>query len=102
MALEGYRIAVVGDKYNIPLFRSSGLTVVEAYTQTDAIRRVLELNNRADVGLIIVLKHIIGDEDEFRRMIKDVEKPVLVLPTKWARAEPINVDKLLAKALGLG
>jgi len=98
----GYRIVVVGDKYNIPLFRSSGLTVVEAYTQADAVRRVVELNNRPDVGLIIVLKHVIEDEDEFRRLIKDVEKPVLVLPTKWARAEPINVDKLLAKALGLG
>ncbi len=97
-----YKVAVVGDKYNNPLFRSAGLVTIEAYSQDDAVRKVIEASRRDDIGLVIVLKHMIEDEEAFRNGIKDVEKPVLILPTRWATAEPINVDKLLAKALGLG
>lgn len=97
-----YKVAVVGDKYSNPLFRSAGLVTIEAFTYDDAVRKVVEAANRDDIGLIIVLKHLVEDEDDFRSRIKGVEKPVLVLPTKWATAEPINVDKLLARALGLG
>ncbi|MEB3860921.1 MAG: hypothetical protein GSR84_01710 [Desulfurococcales archaeon] len=97
-----YKVAVIGDKYNNPLFRSAGLVTIEAYSQDDVVRKVVEASRRDDIGLIIVLKHMIEDEETFRDGIKDVEKPVLILPTRWATAEPINVDKLLAKALGLG
>ncbi len=96
------RIAVVGDRYSIPLFRSVGMVVEEAETQAGALDKVRSLASRGDVGLIIVLKHLIEDEDSFRRVVSGLGVPVLILPTKWSRAEPVNVDKLVARALGLG
>ena len=98
----GYRVAVVGDKYNNPLFRSSGLLTVEAFNQDDAVSKVYELSRRGDVALIIVLKHLITDEDKFMNTVKDLDKPILILPTRWSKAEPVNIDKLIARALGLG
>ena len=100
--MSGLKVAVVGDKYNNPLFRATGLLTIEALSYEDAVRKTVEAAARSDVGLVIVLKHLVEDEDDFRRRITGVEKPVIILPTRWSGAEPINVDKLLARALGLG
>jgi len=100
---ETGRIVAVADKINAPLFRSVGMSVYEAEGQDEAVgavRRALE--RERDTVLVIVLKHLLEDEDGFRRALGDVPVPVLILPTRWAGAEPINVEKLLAKALGLG
>ncbi|MEB3779156.1 MAG: V-type ATP synthase subunit F [Desulfurococcales archaeon] len=99
---ERARIAVVGDRYSIPLFRSVGMVVEEAESQAGALDRVKALASRGDIGLIIVLKHLVEDEDSFRSEVGGMGVPVLILPTRWSKAEPVNVDKLVAKALGLG
>ena len=100
--MEG-RILVIADKYNSTLFRSVGLTVVEANNEADAVREArYSVRKLGDVALLIVLKHLVEDEDRFRKELEDLEVPLLILPTRWAKAEPINVEKLLAKALGFG
>ena len=99
---ERARIAVVGDKYSVPLFRSIGMITEEAETQAEALSRVKALASQGDIGLIIVLKHLVEDEDSFRRETGSIGVPVLILPTRWSKAEPVNVDKLVARALGLG
>ena len=95
-------VAVVGDKDTLPLFRMLGMIVEEAGSQEEAITAVRKLSARDDVGLIIVLKHVVRDEESFRASIDGVATPVYILPTKWAPGEPIRVEKLVAKALGLG
>ena len=97
------RILVVADKYNSTLFRSAGLTVVEADSQEKVVEEVrFAFQRRRDIALIIVLKHLVEDEDSLRKALESLGVPLLVLPTRWAKAEPINVEKLLAKALGFG
>jgi len=96
-------LEVIADKYNSTLFRSVGLTVVEANNEADAVREArYYVKKLGDVALVIVLKHLVEDEDRFRKELEDLEVPLLILPTRWAKAEPINVEKLLAKALGFG
>ena len=101
MALER-KLAVIADRANIPLFKSVGAVTVEASSEEEALRAVESLASRPDVGLVIVLRHIIEDEEEFRRKAEAAGVPILVLPTRWSRVEPINVDKLIARALGMG
>ncbi|MCE4612884.1 MAG: hypothetical protein F7C07_03525 [Desulfurococcales archaeon] len=101
MALE-QKLAVIADRANIPLFRSIGAMTLEASNEEEALRAVESLASKPEVGLVIVLRHIIGDEEEFRRKAERLGVPLLVLPTRWSRVEPINVDKLIARALGMG
>lgn len=96
------KVAVVGDRMSIPLFRSVGMPVEEAEDQKGAVEKVKSLASRGDIGLVIVLKHLVEDEDSFKKAVDGLGIPVLILPTKWSKAEPVNVDKLVAKALGLG
>jgi len=100
MVTRKARILVVGDKLNLPLFRSAGLSVREAENEEEVLEAIRSAPR--DTGLVIVLKHVVRDPT---RVVKEAEKtglPVLVLPTPWSPAEKINVEKLLAKALGLG
>ncbi|MCE4626065.1 MAG: hypothetical protein F7C82_01990 [Desulfurococcales archaeon] len=97
------RVLVIADEVNAPLFRSVGLTVYEARDQKQVVETVdFAMKSLHDVSLIIVLKHLVEDEDSLRKSLEKYGVTLLILPTRWAKAEPINVDKLLAKALGLG
>ena len=101
--MEKGRVLVIGDRINLPLFRSVGMETVEAGRPEDVIREIRAAAERGDVALVIVLKHVAGKrEDDIVRAAEEAGVPVLVLPTPWAPAEKINVEKLLARALGLG
>jgi len=95
------RVVVVSDRVNAPLFRSVGLHVVEASSQAEA-EAALKRAPAEDAAIVIVLKHLVEDEDALRRAAEQAGVTLLVLPTLWAKAEPINVERILAKALGLG
>ena len=96
------KVLVVGDRLSLPLFRSVGLETVEASRQDDIIRAIGEAARRGDISLVIVLKHVVEDPDAVVRAAQEADIPILILPTLWSPAEKINVEKLLAKALGLG
>jgi V/A-type H+-transporting ATPase subunit F len=95
------KVVVVGDRETLPLFKSAGFTTVEAYSQTQALNIVSRLQGSGDAVLIIVLKNIIDNEEEFKAKTAESRIPVFVLPTLWSPGEPLDVNKLLAKALGL-
>lgn len=94
-------VLVISDDANAPLFRSVGLEV-ETVRGAAEVPGVLRAAAGRGYALIIVLKHLVDDEDELKKEATRLGVPLLVLPTLQARAEPINVDKILAKALGLG
>jgi len=96
------RVVVIGDRMSLPLFRSVGLETVEADRDDEVLSAIREAASRGDVSLVIVLKHVVSDPDRVVREAQERDIPVLVLPTLWAPAEKINVEMLLAKALGLG
>jgi len=98
---EAKRVLVVSDRVNAPLFRSVGLRVVEAGGQAEA-EAALKRAPAEGAALVIVLKHLVEDEDRLRKAAERAGVTLLILPTLWAKAEPINVERLLAKALGLG
>lgn len=101
MSAAETKVMVIGDEPSIPLFRMMGMSVLKATNQAEAeeaVKRAVEQG----YGLIIVLKHVVSDEDRLREIASKGGAVLLVLPTKWSKAEPINIEKLLAQALGLG
>ena len=101
MVREG-KILVVGDKLSLPLFRSSGISVREATREEEVLEALREAAEKDEYALVIVLKHVVEDPQRVTGEAEKLGVPVLVLPTPWSPAEKINVEKLLAKALGLG
>ena len=96
------RILVVGDRDTLPLFRAIGARVVEAGSEDEALEAIRREAGRGDIAVAIVLKHIVGDEEEFRAKASRLGVPVLVLPGRGAEARPVDVNRLVARALGLG
>ena len=95
------KLSVIGDRQSLVLFRMVGASTYEVQPGEDveeAVRRAARDGSR----LIIVLKHVVRDEERLRKAASQEGVTLLVLPTKWAKAEPINVEKLLMEALGLG
>ena len=95
------KVVVLGDRETLPLFKSAGFMTIEAYSQSQALSIISRLQSSSDIALIIVLKHILDNEEEFKAKTADSSIPVFVLPTLRSPGEPIDVNKLLAKALGL-
>ena len=95
------KVVVLGDRETLPLFKSAGFMTIEAYSQSQALSIISRLQSSSDIALIIVLKHILDNEEEFKAKTADSHIPIFILPTLRSPGEPIDVNKLLAKALGL-
>lgn len=102
MQVQRGRVLVVGDRDTLPLFKAVGARVAEAGSAEEALEALRREASRGDIAVAIVLKHVIGDEEEFRARASGLGVPVLVLPSRWAEAKPVDVNKLVARALGLG
>lgn len=98
---EESNVVVVGDKETLSLFRMIGMEVIEARDQRSAEEAVRQAASKG-TRLIIALKHVVSDESSLKEVARQYGATLLILPTKWARSEPINIEKLLAEALGLG
>ncbi|MEN2999721.1 MAG: V-type ATP synthase subunit F [Acidilobaceae archaeon] len=99
--VERGKVAVVGDRETLPLFKSAGFKTVEVLSQSQAVEAVSRLNMEGDVSLIIVLKHVLSDEARFKQQVAGSRAPVFILPTLFSKGEQVDVNKILAKALGM-
>ncbi|MCX8196378.1 MAG: V-type ATP synthase subunit F [Acidilobaceae archaeon] len=100
--VEKGKVAVLGDRDTLPLFKSAGFKTVEVLSQSQAVEAVFRLSASQEVSLIIVLKHVLSDEAKFKQQVAHSRVPVFVLPTLHAPGEKVDVNKILAKALGMG
>lgn len=100
--VEKGKVVVLGDRETLPLFRSAGFKTVEVLSQSQAVEVVNRMNAEGDVSLFIVLKHVLSDEERFKRQVGGSRAPVFVLPTLHGKGEKVDVNKILARALGMG
>lgn len=96
------KVAIIGDRASLPLFKSAGFHTEEAASQSQAVEIVKRLSASSDFSLIIVLKHILSDEERFKTQASKFSVPVLVLATTLSPESPVDVNKLLTKVLGIG
>ena len=96
------KVAVIGDRESLPLLRGLGARAVEAVGDEAVLEALRRLASEGGYALAIVYKHVVEDPDRVKEEGRRLGLPVLVLPTPWAPAEPVNVERLLARALGFG
>ena len=95
------KVMVIGDEDTLPLFRSMGALTRVARNDDDIVK-TLRKAVEDEVALAIVLKHVVSDEERVRREARRLGITLLILPSRWAPPEPIDINKLIARALGLG
>lgn len=98
---RGKMLAIV-DRETSPLFKSIGAITVEVSSWDEVVSAVESGASKHGARIVLVLKHLVEDEDSLRSRAERAGVTLLVLPSVQAKAEPIDVNKLIARALGFG
>ena len=98
------RIVVMADEVTCTAFRLLGAETIAVNDHEEAIKVLNEIRMRDDVGVVLVAQHIIAPiKEEIENMASKIRTPIIsFLPTKQMPGEPIDMRKLLMKALGFG
>ena len=99
------RIAVIADPYVASFYRMIGALSFKARSTEEARRLLLELLSREDVGVVFVAAEYYEGLGEETLGIVQRKRPDLIvaaLPTPRERGKPMDVQKELLKALGMG
>ncbi len=98
------KLAVVADSYTSSVFRLLGAEVYVAENLEEARDALRKLTERADVGLALVAAEYYEKlQPEIDRLAK--ERPEMIvakLPTMREKGKPLDVQRELLKALGMG
>lgn len=99
------RIAVIADPYIATFYRMLGLQSFTAKSVEEAKRLLTEILAREDIGIVFVAaEYMAGIDEEFlaRLTAKRPDLIVTTLPTPREKGKPMDVQKELLKALGMG
>jgi V/A-type H+-transporting ATPase subunit F len=98
-------IAVIADPYVASMFRLLGLYSFSVSSEAEARAVLNELVSREDIGMIFVAAEIYQQlSEEFLASIRRQRPDLIIsgLPTIYERGKPMDVQKELLKALGMG
>ncbi|AWR97612.1 V-type ATP synthase subunit F [Acidianus sulfidivorans JP7] len=98
------KILLLGDKYTVSLFKligTEGEVVEDPYSLEDKIKAI---NKRQDVDLILITKDLYDPvREKLESIITNQTKPLItVIPSPYSEAEPMDVRKMILRALGFG
>ncbi len=100
---ENYKGGVViGDEESSLLFRALGFKMLIATNESEVLGHLKDIAKEGKYALAIVMKHVIKNEENVRSEAKKLGISILVLPTRKAPSKPIDINILIAKALGFG
>jgi V/A-type H+-transporting ATPase subunit F len=98
------KILLLGDRYTVSLFRmmgAEGKVVEDPYSLEDEIKNVRKME---DVDLVLITKDLYDPvRERLESVISSQTKPLItVIPSPYSEAEPMDVRKLILRALGFG
>jgi len=98
------RIAVIADPYTASLYKLLGVFVREADTSGKARRFLEELARQEDIGLVFIAAEYYDVLEEAIKSIRRERKDLViaVLPTPREKGKPMDVQRELLRALGMG
>ncbi len=98
------KMIVVGDKYTVSLFRmlgAEGELVEDPYKLPEIISK---LKKREDLELMLITRDIYEPiKEKIDPLISEQRKPLItIIPSPFSESKPIDVKKMIMRALGFG
>ncbi|EZQ06996.1 MULTISPECIES: V-type ATP synthase subunit F [Acidianus] len=98
------KIVLVGDKYTVSLFEimgAEGIILEDPYQLENSL---ISLKKREDVDLVLVTKDIYDPvREKVDPVISGQTKPLItVIPSPYSESAPMDVRKMVLRALGFG
>ncbi|MEM1625937.1 MAG: V-type ATP synthase subunit F [Sulfolobaceae archaeon] len=98
------KVLVMGDRYTVSLFRllgTEGKVIEDPLTIEDHLR---ELRKREDLDVVLITKDIYEPiREKIDSFVIANKKPLIgIIPSPFSEAKPIDVRKIILKALGFG
>jgi len=97
-------VVVVGDKYTASAFAVLGAEDVIIDDPYKLMEVLNELRKRTDVDLVLVSQDLYNPvKESVDTLLLNLSKPVVtVIPTPFSEGAPLDVKKIIFKALGFG
>ncbi len=96
-------IVVIGDKETVLIYRNIGCIGIEVSNPPELLNAVDIYSRKDDVGVILVVQDIAEPvKPEIEKIMDKTGKSISYIPSPHIRGEPIDMQKLLMKALGFG
>ncbi|ARM76319.1 V-type ATP synthase subunit F [Acidianus manzaensis] len=98
------KILLLGDKYTVSLFKlvgTEGEVIEDPYVLESKIK---EINKRQDIDLVLITKDLYDPvREKLESVISNQTKPLItVIPSPYSEAQPMDVKKMILRALGFG
>jgi len=102
--LEKRHIVAVADPYTVYALRLIGVEGYPVNAATEAKKVIRELEIREDVGLVLVSAELFDAVEDAIEQLQRSRSDIVVarLPTVREPGQPMDVQKELLKALGMG
>ncbi len=98
------KLAIVVDPFLAPLYRLIGATVYVADSVEEARNALRDIESNPDIGLVLIAAEFYEQMTEAIVRLEKKRPDMLVsrLPTVRERGKPLDVQRELLKALGMG
>ncbi len=102
--MEKRHIVAVADPYTVHALRLIGVEGYPVNTAAEAKKVIRELEVREDVGLVLVSAELFDEIEDAIEQLQRSRSDIVVarLPTVREPGKPMDVQKELLKALGMG
>ena len=97
------KVLVIGEPELVTAYRMLGCETLEASTPAQLLEELEKNSARGDVSIILLSQELSEPvRDEVDRIIEKSGKIISYLPTLRKRGEPVDLRKMMLRALGFG
>jgi|BEDMetMinimDraft_2_1075160.scaffolds.fasta_scaffold00108_10 V/A-type H+-transporting ATPase subunit F len=95
---------IIGDRYTVSLFQMAGVEGRVVSSPDELMKTLTETRKREDIDVVLITKDFYDiKQSAIDEMSLQVSKPIItVIPSPFVQSTPVDVKKLIAKALGFG
>ncbi|BCS91606.1 V-type ATP synthase subunit F [Metallosphaera sp. J1] len=98
------KILLLGDRYTVSLFKMMGTEGEVIEDPLNLEKEIDSVKKRDDVDLVLITRDVYEPvKEKVDSMISNLTKPlVTIIPSPFSESKPIDVKKMVLKALGFG
>jgi len=97
------KVLVIAEVDTATIYRMLGCEVIEVDDPEKLVRELKANEKREDIGIILLSNELSKPvKQEINGIIAKSDKLISFIPTQRSKGEPVDMRKLLLKALGFG